>query len=104
MVKVTLFMPAFYKPIPSQSSLTAPALLATVRLCQVDNRSERHDPGGINFLVRHVVVPLDVIDADGLGDSRLLIEVQQVTVQIRVIDNAPKIAFEVAVIHDVEAN
>ena len=54
--------------------------------------------------MRHVVMTLDVIDADRLGDSRLLIEVQQVTLQVRVIDNAAEITFEMAVIDDVEAN
>src|ERR1700736_2418196 len=76
----------------------------TVRRCQVDNGPERNDPSGINFFVRHVVVPLDVIDADRLGDSGVLIQVEQVALQIQVIDNASQVAFEVAVIDDVEAN
>ncbi len=79
-------------------------LLAAVRLREIDNRSERHDSGGINFFVRHVVMALDVIDADGLGDSRLLIEIEQITLQIRVVDDAPKIAFEMPVINGIEAN
>ena len=49
-------------------------------------------------------MPLDVIDADGLGDSGLLIKIEHVTLQTRVIDNAPEIAFEMAVINDVEPN
>ena len=54
--------------------------------------------------MRHVVVTLDVIDADGLGDSRLLIQVEQVTLQVRIIDDATEIAFEMAVIDDVESD
>jgi hypothetical protein len=40
--------------------------------CKIDNRAEQHDAGGINFFMGHVVVALDVIDADGLGDAGLL--------------------------------
>ena len=43
---------------------------------KIDNWPEWHDPSGINFLVRHVVVMLDVIDADRLGDSGLLVKVE----------------------------
>lgn len=52
----------------------------------------------------HVVVPLDVIDADRLGDSRVLIEIEQITLEIRIIDDASQIAFEMPVINDIEAN
>src|SRR5205823_8927101 len=77
---------------------------AAVRSCKIDNRSEWHDPSRINFLVRHVIMTLDVIDADGLGDSRLLIQVEQITLQVRIIDDATEIAFEMAVINDIETN
>src|SRR2546425_11484805 len=50
--------------------------LAPVRLGEIQRWAEWHDPGGINFLVGHVVVSLDVIDADGLGDSGLLVKVE----------------------------
>ena len=45
---------------------------------------------------------LDVIDAHRLGDSRLLVEIEHVALEVRKIDNAAKVAFEVAVIDDVE--
>ena len=50
----------------------------------------------------HVVMTLDVIDAYSFGDSRLLIEIEHITVQVRVIDDATQIAFEMAVINHVE--
>ena len=68
----------------------------------MDNRPERHDARGINFLVRHVVVTFDVIDAHGLGDSGLLIEIKHVALELRIIDNPSEIAFEMAVINDIE--
>ena len=64
-----------------------------MRLCQINGGADRDDAGGINFGVRHVIVTLDVIEADGSGDPMLLIEIHQVTLQIRIIDNALNVAF-----------
>ena len=52
--------------------------------------------------VRHVVMALDMIEVDGLGDARLLIQVHQVTLEVGVIDDATDVAFKVTVIDDVE--
>ena len=45
---------------------------------------------------------LDVIEVDRVGDAWLLIQIHQVTPQNRVIDDAPKVALEMAVINHVE--
>ena len=92
------FLCQIYNPRYSNSA----NLLAVMRPGKIDNRPDRHDARRINFLVRHIIMTLDVIDADGLGDSRLLIEIEQVALQTRVIDDPAKIAFEMAVIHDIE--
>ncbi len=76
--------------------------LASVWLCQIKRRSDRDDAGGINFGVRHVVVTLDMIEVDSLGDTGLLIQVHQVTLEVWVIDDAADVAFEVTVIDDVK--
>jgi hypothetical protein len=47
---------------------------------------------------------LDVIEIDGVGDARLLIQIHQIALQIWVIDDSPQIAFEMAVIDGVEPN
>ena len=47
---------------------------------------------------------LDVIDAHRLGDSGLLIKIEHVTMEVRVIENATKVTFEVTVVNDVEPN
>ena len=47
---------------------------------------------------------LDVIEIDGIGDARLLVQIHQITLQIWIVDDAAKIALEMAVIHGVEAN
>ena len=51
---------------------------------------------GLMSSMRDIVMPLDVIEIDRLGDAGLLIQIQQIAVQIRVIDNSAKIALEVA--------
>ncbi len=57
---------------------------------------------GLISRVRHVVMALDVIEIDRLGDAGLLIQIHQITLQIWVIDDAPQIALEMPVINDVE--
>ncbi len=54
--------------------------------------------------MRHVVVALDVIEIDGVGDAGLLIQIHQVTLQVRIIDDAADVALEMAVIDGVEPN
>jgi len=75
-----------------------------MRSRKIDHGPEWNNPSRINFLVGHVVMTLDMVDADRLGDSRVLIEIEHVALQIRVIDDAPKIAFEMPVINYIEAN
>ena len=49
-------------------------------------------------------MPLDVIQVHGFGDAGLLIEIEQIAVQIRIIQNAAQIAFEMTVINRVETH
>ena len=49
-----------------------------------------------------VIVPLDVIEIDGVRDARHLIQIAQIIPKICIVDDAPQIAFEVAVIDGVE--
>jgi len=48
-------------------------------------------------------VALDVIELHGLCDTRLLIQIHQITLQVWVIDEAPQIALEMAVVDGIEA-
>ena len=70
--------------------------------CQVERWPERDDSGGINFGVRHVIMTFDMIEINRLGDTGLLIQVHQVTLEVGVIDDAADVALEVAVINDVK--
>ena len=45
-----------------------------------------------------------MIEINRLGDTGLLVQVHQVTLEVWVIDDAADIAFEVTVIDDVEPN
>ncbi len=49
-------------------------------------------------------MPLDVIEVHRLSDARLLVQIDQVALQIWIIDDAPQVAFEMAVINRVETH
>src|SRR6266480_4246949 len=70
--------------------------------CKVERWPERDDSGGINFGVRHVIMTLDMIEINRLGDTGLLIQVHKITLEVRVIDNAADVALEVTVVDDVK--
>ena len=59
---------------------------------------------GLSVRVRAVVVPLDVIHVDGLGDAGVLVQLAQVARELRVVDDAAQVALEVADVHGVEAH
>ena len=42
-------------------------------LCEIEKRTDRNDASWINRRVRHVVMSLDVIEIDRVGDAALLI-------------------------------
>src|SRR5712691_5074643 len=48
-------------------------MIASGWLCEVKRRSDRHDSCRINVSVRHVVMALDVIEIDRVGNAGLLI-------------------------------
>ena len=50
-----------------------------MRLRQVKDRTNRDEAGGIYPRVREVIVLLDVIEVHGPGNSRLLVEVSEIT-------------------------
>jgi len=62
------------------------------------------DTGWIDVVVGDVVMPLDVVEVHGIGDPVGLIEVFEVTEEVRVVDDPSKVAFEMAMVDGVEAN
>jgi hypothetical protein len=60
--------------------------------------------GRINVIVGDVVMLFDVLEVYGFGDSRLLIQVSQIAVQVGVVHDSADIAFKVPVIDGVEAH
>ena len=61
-------------------------------------------PVGLILAVAAVIVPLDVVEAHGLGDAGHLVEIAQVIPEIRIVDDAPQVALEVAVVDRVETH
>ena len=60
------------------------------------------DTGWIDVVVGDVVVPFDMVEVDGVGDAVCLIEIFEVAEEVRVIDNSPDVALEMAVVDGVE--
>ena len=66
-----------------------------MRRVEVEFGPDRDDTGGVQLLVAAVVVALDVVHVDGLGDAGDLIEVAEIAPEIGVVDDAPPVALEV---------
>jgi hypothetical protein len=64
---------------------------------------QRHHARGVEPLVRHVVVPLDVVQVHRLAEGRALVQVAGVAPQVGVVHQAPQVALEVPHVHRVEA-
>src|SRR6267143_1622490 len=71
---------------------------------EIKLRTERHDARRVDVIVRQVIVTFDVVKVHRLGDARKLVEIEQKTVEVRVINDAAEIAFEVDVIDRVESD
>ena len=65
--------------------------------------TKRDDTGWIDVVVGDVVVPLDVVEVDGIGDAVGLIEVFEIAEEVGVVDDPPDVAFEMTVVDSVEA-
>ena len=81
----------------------SPQISASVRALQIYDRSKGNNAGGIDVIVREIVVALDVIEVHRFGDPGLLIEVPQVGIEIQIIHDASHVALEMAMIHRVES-
>ena len=66
--------------------------------------AKRDDTGWIDVVVGDVVMPLDVVEVHGIGDTVGLIEIFEVTEEVGVVDDPSKVAFEMAMVDGVEAN
>src|SRR5215475_4839937 len=87
-------------PAPSAARETLPP----VRRPEIEDRAERHDSRRVHAAVAPVVVALDVIEVDRLGDAGVLVEVAGVRPEIRVVGEPAEVALEVVVVHGVEAD
>ena len=59
-------------------SLLSAEAVAIVRQHEIEHRPDRHDAGRVHVAMAAVIVPLDVIEAHGLGDARHLIKLAQI--------------------------
>ena len=63
-----------------------------------------NDTGGIDIVVRDVVVPLDMVEIHSFGDTVGLVEVFEIPEEIRIIDDSSEIALKMSVVYRVEPN
>src|SRR3546814_4214417 len=63
-----------------------------------------HDPVGVDGLVAGVVMALDMSEVHSLGNPRPLVQLPQPVRQVRIVSNAPQVAFEMAEIHRVKTD
>ena len=75
-----------------------------MRFGEIHCRADGDDARGINLGVRHVVMTLDVIEINSVGDAWLLIQIHQKALQIWIVDDTAQVAFEMAVVDGVETN
>ena len=73
-----------------------------VRCHQILVWADGNDAGRIEFAMGAVVVPFDVIEVHRVGDAVGLIQISQIAEEVRIIDDAPEVAFEMAVVHGIE--
>ena len=65
--------------------------------------AKRDDASWIDVVVGDVVVPLDVVEVHGVGNSVDLIEIFEIAKEVGVVDDPPNVAFEMAMVDGVEA-
>ena len=75
-----------------------------MRLGQVQVRPDWDESRRVDLLVGHVVVPFDVVEIDSLSNVIVLVQIGQISLQIRIIENAPQAALEVNIVNDIETN
>ena len=75
---------------------------SAVRRPEVQIRTQRHDSGGIDLLVRDVVMPLDVIEIHRLRDPVDLVQIPEIAEELGIVDDPAHVALEVPVIHGIE--
>ena len=64
--------------------------------------TDRDDTGRIDIVVRDVVMPLDMVEIHGLGNTVGLVEISEIPEEIRIIDDSSNIAFEMSVVDRIE--
>ena len=65
-------------------------------------RAKRNDSRGIDFIVRDIIMPFDMVEIDRLRNPFDLIEIFQVAEEIGIVGYAAKVALEMAMVDGVK--
>lgn len=66
--------------------------------------TDRDDTGRIDIVVRDVVVPLNMVEIHGIGDTVGLVEILEIPEEIWVIDDSSDVALKMSVVDRIELN
>ncbi len=61
----------------------------------VNNRPFRDNAGWVHRVMAAIVVVFDVGDVDGRGDARVLVQIADLSREVRIIGNTTEVAFKV---------
>jgi hypothetical protein len=89
--------------IQVNTHLRLPQLGAFLRRVPVHDWPQWNETRWIDFVMRHVVMPLDVVEVDGIRHSRYLVDVAGVGPEVRVIYQTAQVALEMHVVDGIEA-
>ena len=67
-------------------------------------RAKWDNAGGINVIMRDVIMAFDVIKIDSVGDSLLLIQIFEVPKEMGIIHDTSNVAFKVSMIHGIKSD
>ena len=73
-----------------------------MRASEIQERTDGDDAGRIDVVMRDVIVPFDMVEIDRISDACHLVQVLEITGEVRVIHDAPEAAFEMAMVDGIE--
>ena len=71
---------------------------------EIENRSNGDKPGGVYLRMSEVIMSLYVFKVHRRRDSGLLVEIGEVPLEVRVLQDSAKAALKMNVVDDVKAN
>ena len=75
-----------------------------MRAVEVQQRADGDNAGRVDVFMRHIIVSLDMVEIDRLSNARKLVEILKITGEMGIVDDASKVALEMAMVDSIEAD